>query len=242
MANNIESSGPDLCVLCQQPRLRFGHAVGADGEVCSGACRKALDRARNGIRQYFAQFIGDVPVPRCEGCGGPTKVAVSSGRPQKFCSASCRLRTSRPNGGQKYNKTCPVCANGFETLTHGKVFCSAECRDVKRREKARAEAGGCTHRRRAEKFGGKFEFIDPMEIFRRDEWVCQICLAKVDQDVVWPHKLSATLDHIIPLSRGGDHVASNVRLAHWGCNSKKSNAIDHEVFEQWGGLANRQSS
>jgi 5-methylcytosine-specific restriction endonuclease McrA len=30
------------------------------------------------------------------------------------------------------------------------------------------------------------------------------------------------VDHIIPLSKGGDDTRANVQLACWGCNSAKS--------------------
>jgi len=36
-------------------------------------------------------------------------------------------------------------------------------------------------------------------------------------------KLFATVDHTIPISKGGPDCASNVTIAHWGCNSAKHN-------------------
>jgi len=36
-----------------------------------------------------------------------------------------------------------------------------------------------------------------------------------------PHPLSMSIDHIIPLSRGGTHEPDNVQLAHFICNSIK---------------------
>ena len=37
-----------------------------------------------------------------------------------------------------------------------------------------------------------------------------------------PEPLAATLDHIVPLSCGGEHSEANVQLAHFLCNSTKS--------------------
>jgi len=37
-----------------------------------------------------------------------------------------------------------------------------------------------------------------------------------------PHPLSASIDHIIPLSRGGTHVEGNVNGVHLRCNIQKS--------------------
>lgn len=35
----------------------------------------------------------------------------------------------------------------------------------------------------------------------------------------------STLDHIIPLSKGGADNMSNLALTHWKCNNKKGNNI-----------------
>jgi 5-methylcytosine-specific restriction endonuclease McrA len=34
-----------------------------------------------------------------------------------------------------------------------------------------------------------------------------------------------TVDHIIPLAKGGTHTWDNVQLAHWSCNSDKRDII-----------------
>jgi 5-methylcytosine-specific restriction endonuclease McrA len=38
-----------------------------------------------------------------------------------------------------------------------------------------------------------------------------------------PHPLSASLDHLVPLSAGGVHAPDNVALAHLRCNIMRSN-------------------
>jgi 5-methylcytosine-specific restriction endonuclease McrA len=42
------------------------------------------------------------------------------------------------------------------------------------------------------------------------------------------HSMSASIDHIVPLSAGGLHCRSNVQLAHFGCNAKKNNKTRRE--------------
>jgi 5-methylcytosine-specific restriction endonuclease McrA len=37
-----------------------------------------------------------------------------------------------------------------------------------------------------------------------------------------PHPLAPTIDHVIPLARGGWHAPDNVQAAHFLCNSRKS--------------------
>lgn len=36
-----------------------------------------------------------------------------------------------------------------------------------------------------------------------------------------PHPKAPTIDHLLPVSAGGDDVRANVRLAHFICNSRR---------------------
>lgn len=74
------------------------------------------------------------------------------------------------------------------------------------------------NQRRAKKANVRFEKILSKEIFERDNWVCRLCLKKVNKNLKWPNQYSATIDHIIPLSKGGNHVRNNLQTAHLICN------------------------
>ncbi|WP_414820613.1 HNH endonuclease [Streptomyces anthocyanicus] len=65
------------------------------------------------------------------------------------------------------------------------------------------------------------EAFAPIDVHVRDGWTCQLCHEPIDQSIVWPHPKSPSIDHVIPLSRGGAHALSNVQSAHLGCNSSK---------------------
>jgi len=39
---------------------------------------------------------------------------------------------------------------------------------------------------------------------------------------VVPHPKAPTIDHIVPLSAGGDDTKANVQLAHFSCNTRKN--------------------
>jgi 5-methylcytosine-specific restriction endonuclease McrA len=81
-------------------------------------------------------------------------------------------------------------------------------------------------RRRAAKFGAESERFADREIFERDDWTCGICRHKIDPSVKYPDPRSASLDHIIPLSLGGPHTRSNVRLACLECNVLRGASVD----------------
>lgn len=56
---------------------------------------------------------------------------------------------------------------------------------------------------------------------------CAICGKPVDKSLHTPHPLSAEVDEIIPVSRGGDPLSwHNVQLTHRRCNRLKSNKSD----------------
>lgn len=65
--------------------------------------------------------------------------------------------------------------------------------------------------------------IPSLEIYERDEWVCQLCGGRIDPDLAGPHSMSKTTDHIMPLSKGGLHEIGNLQSAHLGCNISKGN-------------------
>ena len=71
--------------------------------------------------------------------------------------------------------------------------------------------------------------------------VCGICGKSVDKTLRYPHPMSAVIDHIIPVARGG-HPSdlSNLQLAHWTCNRQKSDKlIDRSNNEVKQTLSNR---
>jgi 5-methylcytosine-specific restriction endonuclease McrA len=53
--------------------------------------------------------------------------------------------------------------------------------------------------------------------------MCGICLQPVNPKLVSPDLMRVSLDHVIPLSRGGGHTFDNVQCAHLICNIRKSN-------------------
>lgn len=59
------------------------------------------------------------------------------------------------------------------------------------------------------------------EIAARDGFRCQLCGHKVDMQITAPHPRSPSIDHVVPLAKGGDDTRANVQLAHRYCNTSK---------------------
>ena len=82
------------------------------------------------------------------------------------------------------------------------------------------------HRRRALLRGGIVEHFTDLEIFKRDNWLCGICGEPIDRSRRHPDPGSPSLDHIIPISKGGWHVRANTQAAHLTCNIRKGARMD----------------
>ena len=59
--------------------------------------------------------------------------------------------------------------------------------------------------------------------------VCGICGLPVDKSLRYPDQMSATVDHIIPVSKGGTNELANLQLAHRHCNRQKSDKLYEET-------------
>lgn len=71
----------------------------------------------------------------------------------------------------------------------------------------------------------KAEDADPIkrdEIFARDGFTCQLCSGALHMAETRPHPKSPSIDHIVPLSRGGAHTYDNVQATHLRCNESKN--------------------
>jgi 5-methylcytosine-specific restriction endonuclease McrA len=92
--------------------------------------------------------------------------------------------------------------------------------------------GGGHYRRRQNNVGITTEYEEGITLKRvRAKYndICQICGLMVDDSAIINghiRRLYPTIDHIVPLSKGGAHTWQNVRLAHMGCNAGKRDRND----------------
>lgn len=125
-------------------------------------------------------------------------------------------------------KVCRYCGSPFMTqYKQSKVFCSEDCVN-----KSKHYASKIAEKRRK----GKITALDRLDtditlplLFKRDKGVCKICGGKCDwSDIEVKDKFAVvganypSIDHIVPISKGGSHTWDNVQLAHKQCNSIKS--------------------
>lgn len=216
---------PSKCLCCgvemeRHPKQRNPR------KWCSHSCR------------HWAKKNPGIPRPTertCRGCG----TDISARPPQaSFCSRRC----SEVHRGQRLPAPLPMadcanpeCGKRFQPAYRNQRCCSEKC--GKRRFALQARAEGRTwnqpwndrrrdnhHRRRALKLAASTgEPVLFAYIAERDKWQCHLCGKRVGKKLAHPHPRSASLDHVVPLTKGGAHDPANVRLAHLGCNSSKGN-------------------
>ena len=91
-------------------------------------------------------------------------------------------------------------------------------------EQGKANSSNSRHKYRALKAGATVEKFTPQEVFDRDRYICQSCGIKTRPDYKNQyHPKYPNLDHIIPLSVGGDHSKKNTQCLCYKCNLEKGN-------------------
>ena len=129
--------------------------------------------------------------------------------------------------------TCRICGNTYTMrqyiestgIKNKRVsgYCSAECRRVSirraERERRKREGINDNHYSRARKRNAPREKgITLPALIKRDGLQCAICglMCIYGDDPNAP--LYPTIDHIIPIAKGGGHTWDNVQVAHRQCN------------------------
>jgi 5-methylcytosine-specific restriction endonuclease McrA len=209
--------------------------------VCSVADCVRLIRSGNSpyceTHYYRVRRTGSIDVkPRavkeasCSYCG-----AITNGA--KHCGAKCSARELR--SVPRY-RTCLVCEGTYDSLTVSRrsVTCSGACRKQRTkvlavehyRREMQTEVGRDRHRRaeykrKAAKVTAYVQDVDRGVVMDAGEWLCHLCGDSIPKQAEWPDPLFGTVDHVVPLSKGGEHSYANCKPAHLSCNCKKGNRM-----------------
>lgn len=127
--------------------------------------------------------------------------------------------------GRGEKRKCLACGIEFEcSAGHNKKYCSEKC--------ARSVYDSIYGAKRRASIVVVDNDISLKKLYVRDHGICHIC-GKItnwdDYTVVNGKKCVSknypTIDHIIPVSRGGAHSWDNIALAHMSCNASKCNRL-----------------
>lgn len=101
----------------------------------------------------------------------------------------------------------------------------------RRSEKGRQMILNNTIKRRSRKYKVDFTPFQRKKLLDRDNWKCQSCGCKVHDRHTgnWNTPDKAHIDHIIPITKGGNSDPSNLRVLCRTCNISKSNRIEEQM-------------
>lgn len=196
-------------------------------------CADFVERCQNG-RFELVEFKGGRVRIRCKKCGAIVERSRSTIRKKNVACDGCKKHEEEKQAREAFVKTlakiaeyqkekvCPVCGRVFHSHVPHQKYCSYIC---KRKSKRRRSS----YRSRARKYGTYYDSSVTREaVIKRDNMVCQICGKVCDpNDKSWGYSGPnyPTLDHIIPLAKGGSHTWDNVQCACGMCNSTKRDLI-----------------
>jgi hypothetical protein len=163
----------------------------------------------------------------CSICGNEYIKVLSS----LFCSDECRKEHYRRLEQRRVDSksiimtsTCKECGKEFSYKSYKRIiekaYCSDKCMHKALRRNSRHK------RRRLIKQSIK-ETISMDYLIKKYHGRCQICDCKVHRSngKDWSPNI-ATIDHIVPVSKGGTHTYDNVQLLCAICNSRKCDNMD----------------
>lgn len=223
---NIETTSNE-CIYCGSLITRPRGSSGPAPKYCTTECRRVANaqkykdsgrRAEVDLKRREAVDPKPLSVRLCKECADQFMAKRSNA---EFCSQRCVNRWNDRNNPTRCSEA------GCDRGVRAKGLCAMHWRRA-----ARADGRESTpawddrrranyHKRRALKALAPAEDVRPAEVYERDGWVCGLCSALVDPSLLYPDPLSASLDHVVPLSRGGHHTYENTQLAHLSCNVQK---------------------
>jgi endogenous inhibitor of DNA gyrase (YacG/DUF329 family) len=199
------------CEQCGSSYEEPAHRVGRPRKYnyCSDLCRRRLSEAAH----WTAPPIVHLPCARCgdvfQRCPGAA---------QRYCSSTCR-NADRPRS-KPYTTTCKACGTPFAhrkpTNTRPATYCSRKCYAVGKK-KWSDEATAKTQRRAAERASGGLNRQQRQRLLRAWQIRGTPC--------TWCDSPADTVDHTIPITRGGTSHEGNLVPACRRCNSSRRDRL-----------------
>jgi 5-methylcytosine-specific restriction endonuclease McrA len=191
-------------------------------------CRKGMDAVFACLQ--VVSLLADAVLkqtPECAVCGGwvPPWAEV-------VCGKACSDERGRQKTRLRYERATGVSLRPL-TVSRTCRFCDAGIAATNTNGRGRSVCDACGLHRgdfksRARLYGVPYTEVSRRSVFERDGWRCQLCGLKVlmkgkrCRKTRRLHPRTASLDHIIPMSKGGPHTELNVQCACLACNVRKN--------------------
>ncbi|MFC6292507.1 hypothetical protein BHU61_06705 [Macrococcus epidermidis] len=156
------------------------------------------------IGQHSSVFI-----KRCNQCN----IYFTSNIRKQFCSEKCRKKSAVRI---VYSKKCKECGKHYSHSYQASRYCSVQC--SKRYQNRQKEI----KRRKRIMLNGSYDTSISIErLIKRDGCKCYICGNDTDKTLHYNEDKYPTIEHVIPIAKGGIHAWENVKLACRSCNNEK---------------------
>lgn len=218
------------CKQCGKGFRRHEKGGGSRSVFCSLVCEKGFraERKANRIKRIAAERIASIREVTCQRCGA---LFSTQHRDKLYCSEACSYEAqkdySRKRSRERFVpvkpsiiKECAACLRFF-LADKKRVTCSEICKE----QHVKNQNIEHNIRRIFRQNGCEAEPYSRIQVLKRDKWRCGICGRKVNRKAKFPADDSASIDHVIPLAKGGADAEWNVQCAHFGCNYGKSDAV-----------------
>lgn len=251
LARYLETGQHGLCCTphvrtCPHCEAEF-NTIDAKRVFCQG-CRPERHPQGSVISARLSAFLRtgvhgrcctDLPeLIECGWCFRPFEPARATA---KFCSVECSVSTDKQRASYGHTDRCPVvhmdcsrcrrpvigwhgrkqcrecepapnkclvsygecltCGATITTVVGVRRYCSAQCSPARRRS------------------------LSPslrLQVLERDGWKCHLCGKKIVSRRWRGRPGDPTVDHLVPMSRGGCDSLTNLAAAHHGCNSARN--------------------
>ena len=166
----------------------------------------------------------------CKECGDEY---TTSNHKQVYCSAECRYAFQKreslaksksfysslyPDGTRTVN--CGWCGEprtyeiGKSSVNAFHPDCTIEAQRARYRIKSTKRRTQVSPQR-----------IAADQVVREYGNACHICGEEIDLSLPRTSRMGLTIDHVIPLAKGGSDEMDNLKPAHWICNNRKSDKL-----------------
>lgn len=200
-----DACGRRWCVACGTTLADNGRNYHLK-RTCSTSCQQVCNR--------FGWSLGADRA--CRACSMPFVTDV--GRNHRHCSRPTCVAARRDAARTGATVPCRVCGVQFQRGRGKPESCSPEHAKELARERNRRKN---RKRRNARQSVGLSERYTLAEVALRDGGRCHLCGLRVNTSLDGMNVKGPTIDHLVPLSCGGDDVMSNVALAHRDCNTRR---------------------
>ena len=223
---------PRVCVQCGCAFYRKQRGPNDSRRFCTKNCAGMWHRAGNTVKRTATREARrEARTRRTRACRVCSQPFIYGNSRRRICSPECITQRARAQWRKVYRRRhalqprlCRECRETFKPTRGTHRFCSPDCQRRRRRRNAKRTRRIYKAVRRARTRGAEAEHIDPIAVFTRDRWRCQLCGCPT------PKRLrgqmvdrAPELDHIVPLSRGGAHTWANTQCACRKCNGEKNN-------------------